>query len=187
MRHARGFTIVELVVVISILTILSVLAVAGISQNQRNARDAERTIDAEAIATSLERYYDDGSVDRYTNFPTKTTYQGGSYPPQDVASSATFLKNILPGLPADAAKFSFASTSGFRVDSFVGDQRVDLPDATNRINSQTGVGNITYQPIAVVGGQRQLCNNTTQDCRAFRLYYRKEVGNELVVIESRHQ
>lgn len=187
MRYTRGFTIVELIVVITILTILTVLAVAGMSQNQKNARDVERAIDAEALATSLERYYDNGSVDRYTNSPTVDIYQSGTYPAQEVATKATFLSNILPGLPADAVKFSFASTSGFRVDSFIGDQRVDLATAVSRVSTETGVDKITYQPITVVGGQREICRLTTQDCRAFRLYYRKEVGNELVVIESRNQ
>jgi prepilin-type N-terminal cleavage/methylation domain-containing protein len=50
----RGFTIIEIVIVITIMGILLTLAVAGISSSQINARDTERTQDMTALTAHLE-------------------------------------------------------------------------------------------------------------------------------------
>lgn len=51
---SKGFTLVELMVVIAIISILSVIGIVVYTSQQKNARDARRRADIEAIAQALE-------------------------------------------------------------------------------------------------------------------------------------
>ena len=57
----RGFTIVELLIVITIMGALLILSVASLRASQISARDSERKSDTETIAVNLENYYANGS------------------------------------------------------------------------------------------------------------------------------
>ena len=77
----RGFTIVELLIVITIMGTLLTLGVASLRASQISARDSERKTDIETIATQLENYYITGSdysmsVGRYPS--TTLTSSGAS-------------------------------------------------------------------------------------------------------------
>ena len=55
----RGFTLVELLVVISIIGILATLVMANLNSARSRARDAQRKSDVRSIATALRLYFND--------------------------------------------------------------------------------------------------------------------------------
>ncbi len=55
----RGFTIVELLIVIVVIGILAALVLNTFSGVQARARDAQRQTDINSVATQLEIYYND--------------------------------------------------------------------------------------------------------------------------------
>ncbi|MGV9001587.1 MAG: tail fiber protein [Candidatus Saccharimonadaceae bacterium] len=58
MIRKKGFTIVELLVVIAVIGILSVVTVVGLIQYQRLSRDSQRVARVTVLAEALEKYYD---------------------------------------------------------------------------------------------------------------------------------
>jgi len=56
MAAQKGFTLVELLVVISIIAILSVIGITVFSGVQKSTRDARRKADLHAISLALEQY-----------------------------------------------------------------------------------------------------------------------------------
>jgi prepilin-type N-terminal cleavage/methylation domain-containing protein len=91
--NRRGFTIVELVIVIAIMAVLLTLGVVNVRASQIDARDAERKTDIETIAQHLETFYTSGADDN----TTKVDCTGGSikhdglYTIHTFTSDGTFL------------------------------------------------------------------------------------------------
>jgi general secretion pathway protein G len=69
----RGFTIVELLIVIVVIGILAAITVVAFGATQSKARDAQRKSDVEAIVKALELHYNDKGF-----YPNSTTYTPGS-------------------------------------------------------------------------------------------------------------
>lgn len=58
-RALRGFTLIELVVVISILAVLSGVVIPRVSSHQRAARDARRLADIKTLRNAVEQFHMD--------------------------------------------------------------------------------------------------------------------------------
>ena len=58
----KGFTLVELLVVIAIIGILSTLSVVSLNSARAKSRDARRLSDIKQIRTALDMYYDSNST-----------------------------------------------------------------------------------------------------------------------------
>jgi prepilin-type N-terminal cleavage/methylation domain-containing protein len=56
-KTRKGFTLLELLVVISIISILLALGVVAYSTAQRKGRDAKRRADIKALQSGFEQYY----------------------------------------------------------------------------------------------------------------------------------
>ena len=87
-KREKGFTIVELLIVIVVIGILAALVITTFSGIQRKARDSERQTDINAVHGQLEAYF-------ATN---------GYYPTLGNLQDDTFIGQNLPGLDVEAAR-----------------------------------------------------------------------------------
>lgn len=71
-QFPKGFTLVELLVVISIMGILTVISLASFTSAQIKARDAQRKSDLEQTAKALMLYYSDTGT-----FPVESDFKFG--------------------------------------------------------------------------------------------------------------
>lgn len=77
-NNPKGFTLVELLVVIVILAILGVVGVTLFSNTQKSARDAKRKEDIGAIASAMETNYVAGTG--YTTAVAGSWFADGATP-----------------------------------------------------------------------------------------------------------
>lgn len=173
MRNRRGFTIIELLIVIAVMAILLVLGVVQVSSSQAHARDNERKGDAETIATALENYYNGGN---------QGTVALLSYPSTDLvtqlsANNFSMLQDIDPN-----AVVAPSATSG-TVSSVVA--ATNTNQTTTGVTPQPSSSNdvYVYQPLQVDG---TLCTGTAE-CRKFNIFYYQESDSSVHSVTSRHQ
>jgi prepilin-type N-terminal cleavage/methylation domain-containing protein len=166
----RGFTIVELIIVITIMGILIVLGVVNLNSSQTNARDAERKSDTETIATALESVYNSGYKNAIGNFkigqyPSTTDFPG-SDPTQ-----------ILKDIDTKALRAPSISVSSLIVAT---------SNSTTSPVATISQDNYIYQPLTK---DNMLCSGT-DECRKFNLYYTLETaigGISTFSVTSKHQ
>lgn len=159
----KGFTLVELLVVILIMGLLLTMGTINLRNNQVDSRDNERATDTQNISRSLESRYATAL---------------GSYPPtasmNTEATAISTLNNInnksmrAPGITTSTT-FTVATNA---------------TTTTTGVTPQPTINQYVYQPIA---SDNTLCATTTQECRSFYLYYREERTNAIVRLESKNK
>jgi general secretion pathway protein G len=115
-RVGRGFTLVELLIVMGILGVLSALMIANIASGRQRARDTARKSDFANVKTALRLYYND-----YQEYPASSggnimgcgvggdgacSWAGGSF----TADGNTYMKK-LPGNPL-GIEYGYSQTFG---------------------------------------------------------------------------
>ncbi|KKS07182.1 MAG: general secretion pathway protein G [candidate division WWE3 bacterium GW2011_GWE1_41_27] len=101
-EHKKGFTIVELLIVVSVIGILSgvTLSVINPAKLQARARDSQRISDLKKIQTALEAYFSD-----FRSYPPKAT--PASYYAVSTLSGV-LVPNYISQLPTDPKGYSAA-------------------------------------------------------------------------------
>ncbi len=114
-RKIKGFTLVELLIVMGILGVLTALIVPNIASGRQRARDAVRKSDFANIRNALRLYYND-----YQQYPASSggnimgcgdgtqacSWAGGSF----TADGSTYMKK-LPG-NSSGTEYSYIQTDG---------------------------------------------------------------------------
>lgn len=88
--YRKGFTLVELIVVIGVIAILGTLGILGFGEYQKDGRDTMRESRAVALSEALEKYYD-----THGEYPSCAQL---TQPPETVSST------VLVGLDTDVLK-----------------------------------------------------------------------------------
>lgn len=193
----RGFTIVELVVVMTIMAILVSLGTFSAYRAQVNARDTERAADVASIARGLEERYKLGNSFAVTNNGS-TELQAGQYPGNNELihtwghSRSHITPNIIDGgydtqVFPGTTKASFTSPSDRYLTwscVWACTSRPDNPSAfiPSYVTPATDLDKYVYVPIDATG---DVC--CCSGCVRFELFYKKESTGELVKVNSNHQ
>lgn len=112
----KGFTLLELLIVISIIGILVAVGTASYSSAQKKSRDSRRMSDMKAIQTAAEQYYSDHDSAYPVDTDFGTDYLPGGWPndpKDDVTNGFVYTYTPLPVLSATKTQyFVCAKTEG---------------------------------------------------------------------------
>jgi prepilin-type N-terminal cleavage/methylation domain-containing protein len=114
--RARGFTLIEILIVVAIIAILASVVLVGLGPTQRQGRDSRRIQDLAQVQTALELFYNhcgfypggnsDSGADCPSGFGTALTASHDSY--ETMKTEVTGLKALgLPQLPEDPSGGSY--------------------------------------------------------------------------------
>jgi prepilin-type N-terminal cleavage/methylation domain-containing protein len=175
MSRQRGFTLIEILVVVVIMGILLLLSVVNLRSTQAQARDQERISDVSNIARHFEGLYSSGAT-------STSGYQGvaGAYPDKstvDTALSSTDPTTTLG--PIDVKNLRAPN---------VASPTLSLSTATIIGTQAPTASQYIYVPYAFDNtGTEVLCTDTSLSCRRFEIYYRTEVDSIVRKVDSKNQ
>ena len=167
-RSQRGFTIVELLIVIVVIGILAALVLNSFAGVQAKARDTERDTDIKALSTQLEVFYSQAG--------------NGSYPSNGSTGAANYASNVILGGVTSAnlsndtdinAKFKGIDLNSMRPPNQATNQTVL---ATSTAAQTPTLNQYIYQPETANGAA--ICQ-TEGSCTRFILWYNQENGGVL--------
>jgi prepilin-type N-terminal cleavage/methylation domain-containing protein len=139
----KGFTLVELLVVISIIGLLSTIAIVSLGSARAKSRDTKRVADMKQMFTALEQYYTD-----YSGYPTVATV--GAYP-----SIAAVNDIVLGSTNADVLSNTNAAAPGSSCTTTCGSFS---PVGVAGIGGIVYMGNLPSYPMPGQSGAKTDCS-----------------------------
>lgn len=106
----RGYTIVELIVVVAVLSILITMSAFGMSAYRNSAADAQAESMVKILTSGLERYYS-----RFNEYPTAEQLFGGTpngLPPSNYNAAAQLLDMSASNFSTQSIKFMPCTVPG---------------------------------------------------------------------------
>jgi len=101
MKHQKGFTLIELTIVIVILSILSVVLLVGRDKQIAQARNTERVYEIKAINDATQQYFVDHSSWPANLKSTLTEVCDSNLIPKDCINLIPLTPNYLTEIPQD--------------------------------------------------------------------------------------
>jgi type II secretion system protein G len=150
----KGFTIVELLIVIVVIGILAALVITTYNGIQQKTRNTQRETDLKAIQGQLEAYY----------------AQNGAYPAEDNLTTDS----------ATSETFISASMKGLDKEALVDPKSNAAADAKYRLSEATAANMYVYEATtdATPGAE---CTDGAGDCAKYTLTATKEGGGTVVL------
>lgn len=98
MAYKRGFTLIEIIVVITVISIIATLSVAGYVNLQKDSRDTQRKASAVVVSESLEKYFSKNG--EYPNVSSMTASDANSV--KQLLGMTSIKSLISPSAPANS-------------------------------------------------------------------------------------
>lgn len=163
MKRVRGFTIVELLVVVAVIGVLATISVVGFVQYQATQRDSERAAKATVIAEALEKYYEE-----HGEYPSCSTLSGNSQtvvgtggPLQGVESATLLTPQAGSGTTNSITCSDLTSVSGSDIFAFVGDGSTTCQSGNSCLTYTIKYKKESDGTIASITSRRQTNINTS--------------------------
>lgn len=168
----RGFTIIELIVVITIMAIMLAYGVVNFRGSQTTSRDQERQNDVTNFSLALENFYKIG-------YSGSTTYN--RYPSTDqlAGSTTTIIKSIFPDIDLKSLK---APDITDPVNTLV--MATNSTATTAGVTPQPTTSQYVYQPLSQAG---TLCSSSATMCQKYNIYYKLEGDGLVYQLQSKNQ
>jgi prepilin-type N-terminal cleavage/methylation domain-containing protein len=140
---SKGFTLIELMVVIAIIGVMTAIIVANINQSRAKARDVKRVSDVNQIQLAVTLFFDRCNI--YPAAPISLTDDGSASCPSGV-TLGTFLGKIPTNI--DGTSYPYATTPG-RDDYHLG-TTLEIGNAALKdkwgVNNPSGVYSVGTNP-----------------------------------------
>ncbi len=154
----KGFTLVEITIVVAVIIILIVVIQGGISRAMSQSRDHQRESNVTAISEALETYYQ----------------KKGEYPPVIAITSDN---GATPGVVAGILNMDEASLKMPMYDNPLGLVSSSSPDY--------GTKDVIVYDASRPSNSSQCTSSPTGGCDAYTLRYHSEIS-DVVEIQGRH-